>query len=761
MTGAKLEYHVRASITFKALVDASTYTLWVTTIPFTGSVPTTFYHPILETITGFGARMGTYMPEALSTSLTINNEPGSLGYQRRFSDLFERYSIIGQQIRLQIAYGAIGEVVDGDFADVWYGTVKRVRESSNRLSIEAAGQGIRNRIITKVVTTTDFPNAPQAALGTALPIVFGSSVEVKPVRVAADADTSPEFAYATTLSTTYPVGGVQQYYAKARDGKYAAIASAGTTTTVLFGAAYVAGKNASGMSYDTEYAKAITTGSSGYAITGAGMVFNKTSGSAPDGKVTLEIREADTAQPSAPTAAPGTTIASASYGLAAFVGAAGDYQADVSFPDAVVLKPNTTYYFVYNVQPSASTNVGHYYDGAVSETGYSVTSSTGLWTPNTGVNSWGFKQYYQIYGAVLTDTKSSAANIDGLGHAYVEVTQRTAPTGFTNPDLTKLDLIFAIQGLKDSSTGTITGTNNQLIESPQEATELMFYEWNGSAWASGQFNTSANSGTHAQVNTATSAYYRKLNGRTSGRTRLTDFLSDICRNSASRLTLNSSSTTPFGFWAWGGTETEDATISDEDANVTDYEILGSETVVNDVEIYYSDILRNIDVVTGSAQGEFKNFAAQARIYYGTNSIYTAICGPSYNAFGTRKNATVTYPLVGDSASAVSVSNYLVRVYQFPHQYVDIEVPFWKYKALALMDAVRLVLPQLPAFFGTASNAALPSYAGTSVDINEGQYLKRAAHVRAQVEGFQVFFDSEQVPKLRLGLRLLTNLYDPT
>jgi hypothetical protein len=763
MTGPKLEHHIRIILTLRALVDGSTYTLRLCNIPFTSTVPTTFYYPLVRSVPEFGAEMGVYMPTTFTTSVTLDDSPGSLGFERRISDLFERYTIINQSVQLQLASGAVGEVVDGDFAAEWYGIVKNWSREGDSVVLQLAGQGLRDRVITKIINSVDFPSAPQSSLGFALPIVFGSSVEVKPVRIVADADASPEYAYATTFHTTYPVGGVQTYYAKAKDGKYYAVSSATTTTTLLYGNEYQAGKNNSGWASPgpvTGYAKAFTTGSSGSIVLNATQRVYKNNIGTPDGSFTLNICEADLIQSSAPTQAPGTVIGSTTYDLSILGGAiVADYDLDFSFPEPIVLRPNTTYYYQFIYQQGAVNYIGHYYDGAVIETGYDFSGASLTWSPNT-VNSWGKKTYFRLYGAVFTDTKSSAGNQDGLGHAYVEVTQRASPE--PKPDLTKIDFVFAIQGLKDSSGGAISGTNNLLLESPHWATTLIAQAWNGSAWATDQYAVSTHSATHVQVDTATSTYYRKLNGKTNGRARLSDFLAEICRNTACRVTVNSHATTPFGLWVWGSEEASDATITDEDATILRIEELGTETVVNDAEMYYSELVRTVDFITGSAQGEFKNFSANLRYYNGHSIPITPLCLPSYTVYGTRRNANLTYQLIGDSSSAGVVLQYLLRLYAYTHRFVDLEVPYVKFKALALMDVVTIVHPQLPTFFGSASNAALPTYTGTEVEVLQGHYLKRAVQYRAQIESRKIVFDNEQVPKLRLGVRLLLNYgLDPT
>ena len=770
MSGPSIEYCILAALTLKSLIDGSTLTLNATTKPIDSGLPTTAYYPILQSTGDLGAQMGNYLPDPFSSTIVLDDAFGCLGYQRKLSDLFERYTPVAQSVVIKIATAEPGLLAASDFAQEWSGLMTDWKRSGDSVHIQISTQQIPNRNLTKVVTTSDFPSAPQASLGQALPIVVGSGVQVKPVRIDADADTSPAYAYATTLATTFPVGGVSQYYAKDKDSTYQPVQSVANLTDAAYGNAYVAGKSTGSFS-GMICAKPFTTGSSSYIITQIVHRYYKNSAATFSGQFRIQIRDSSRNQNVAPTAAPGKIIAEATYDLASFTTTTGELDISVTFPEPLVLKSNTLYYYVFWIDSDDITtkNSSHiYYDGAVAETGYKVlfnsaySPDSGQWyastlAPPSGV---GYKVFWRMLGVKLTDTKSAPADSDGFGYASVELTQNSAPTGFTNPDLTKLDLIFQVDGLKDNVGGSISGTGSLLLESPQQIIELLFREWNGSDWATISPYAERYSHTHDIVNDSTNIHFRKVAGKTTGIATLRQVLEAICMNSLCLIGVDASDSTPLGAWFWGDTEASVATITDEECSLVEFSELTTATVVNDLEMYFDNRLTQVDFVTGSDQGKFKSYAQSLRMNDLSSSEVSQLSGLSRTMFGVRKNSNPNFDFLNHAASASVVGRALLAIYRNPHRYVDYDVPYHLFSDVKLLNAVTIVDPQLPAFYGTTPNANLATYAGESVDAGRGNYLKRAACYRGFVTSRKVIFNGS-IPRIRLGIRLLVNPYDPT
>lgn len=109
-----------------------------------------------------------------------------------------------------------------------------------------------------------------------------------------------------------------------------------------------------------------------------------------------------------------------------------------------------------------------------------------------------------------------------------------------------------------------------------------------------------------------------------------------------------------------------------------------------------------------------------------------------------------------------VAEFLATTYALPHTFVTIELPFFDYTSLDMMDVITVTHPDLPAYFGTTSNAKLPTYNNTETPISQGHYWKRAQSYRMQIEAKEMAFNIDGYPTLRLTCRVLDNYpKDPT
>jgi len=69
--------------------------------------------PILKGIGSLGVTLDTYLPAPSRSTIRIDNTPGSYGFERRFSDILERYTIIDQNVIVYLKFLApVGTVKD-------------------------------------------------------------------------------------------------------------------------------------------------------------------------------------------------------------------------------------------------------------------------------------------------------------------------------------------------------------------------------------------------------------------------------------------------------------------------------------------------------------------------------------------------------------------------------------------------------------------------------------------------------------------------
>lgn len=772
-----LSFFYYIALDLKSLSDASTTTFNLSNRPLIG-VTSTDYYPILQSLPNVGAVMGDYLPQALGGTIVLNNAPNSFGFERRFSDLLERFTVIDSQVKIYYADVTIGstdptaswELITTSRIARW-----RANPGNGTLELDLDTATIPKRIVTKSINSVDFPNAPTANLGRHIPLVLGSDIQVPAYRVAADGDTSPEYVYATSLGTDaagtpYPVGGVQTYFAQNQDGRYQAVNSASAVSTAvksntsttseallpLTGARYW---------YWLDY----TSPTDNYVITQVEVKLNgESTADSFDGTITVEIWEGSVYALFVPTKLVASGNRPASDFNASLQGAS-DFWAGFTLDRPLVMANDAAgYWLLIKHQTDSGT---HTINALISNAGGSsvyafyLLDSDGTIAPLRSSASTD-RLEYKLYATKQTDDTTPTAaqvQVDGLGHAQFEVTQKTALSGIDNPDLTKLNWIVEIDGLKDDSSGTVTGSANQLIESPQQVIELLDKEWNGTDFTGGRVDNTKFSATHSQLTTSSSFGYRKIGGATSGRTTLEDLYRQICRNSGLRIGLVNSATAgkTLGVYAWGTNLTATYCFTDDDCIIRRVESRGVETTVNRFQIFYQPQLIDLDVVSGTAEGQFKNYGGTIDWYPSRDVGTTNISDTSSDLYGFRTLETAAYDFVNDSTSADFIAKFLACYFALPSWFVECEVPFNKYKGIELFDVVEIEHPDLPAFFGTSSNAKMPTYNGADTDPGDGMYLKRANRYRAQIEAREIRFSPGEYPTLLLTARLLINSKDPT
>lgn len=744
------------------------------------------YKPILLGVSGIGTQQDVYTPQSSSGNLVIDNRPGSYSYEKRLSDLFITYNPIGSLVKIYAGQSSPTGTFDPltGWSQVYQSFCTSWTLSNDTIQLAFATDPIPRRYVTKLIDITNFPNAIAGSLGKSLPIVFGSSVQVPGVLVAAQSDTSPEYAYATTLADDYVMGTPTQFSVKldspfnAVYADYGRVVSASgiNTATDSDNSAVAA---AAPVYYNTARAQAqrVTVTSNERLWTHVLMRFKGKSSGGWDcdssGRISIWW--------SPNQIMPQQEIAYGEFDKidyrASFRGAA-DFDIEVSLNKPVWT--GSGYYFLafsQTVDESKNAGNGDAVDpGGITGAGQTIyyqidgVAATGLhmkpgWRKYTGLSDKKF--YYSIYSVVITNTSSPGStywNNDGQGHAFFELTQHAAVSGQTNYDLTLLNWLVYANGLQDDAGGTITGTGNLIITSPQHAIEVLDKEWNGGTWTGGKLSTTKYNSTWSQVNTSSSRYYRQLKGSTSGRTSLVQAYEQICRNGACKVAIhNNTSTTPLGVYVWGTNQTTAAVITDEDARVTQIRQMGTETIVNNIQIYYDKRLTRTNPIFFTSEGNtVGDYAGAFELYYGKDGKSTALTSASYGTFGSRNLKNPTYEMLGDSTSAGIIAEFLASVYAKPHIYVTLEIPYFKYSSLDMLEVIEILHPDLPSFYGTSSNAELPTYGGARVDIIQGQYWKRAERYRAQIEGREIQFSQSEILTLKLTVRLLLNFpNDPT
>lgn len=762
MSGANIEVVASIELTLKSLIDASIITIWVSSSPRLHDIPTTFYYPILKSIGDLGVSLGNFLPTSSTSSIELDNSHGSLGYERRFVDLLERYTLINQTISVYLAFGASGETESVAPTLEWVGICKNVSVRDDRLVINIAGRPINDRVMTCAIDSAEgsFETAPIRSLGQHIPLVFGSGVLVKPI-IVKDEDTDfIDYAYQTTLGTKFMGGGITEYYCKPQDSSdYGRVYGAASVSTKLFDALTGTLITVATGNDESHRTRDITVPNQNYCLTHAEVVFLQGTAGAT-GSFSLEIWSKD--RNGYPWKQAGQSIREKSD----FTWGAGNVTVYFVFPTPIPLV-NDFGYVAYITQSSSSGSdiQPAYISGSSTYASYTrakiaTVDTSQAWVKHT-FNQRNFASAF--YGLTFSTSNPSASDVttNGLSYQKLLVYQNSGGgwAGLIDSDLSGLDLVVKCNGLSDDSSGTLTGTPSQILANPLHAIRALTYEYNGTTWVSGQLSTTYNDSTHAAT---LGRYARVLGGKTTGRSNRSEIIESLCRNIAARITINASATTPLGVWFWGYRSNTMAYISDDDLIVDSYDITGSETIINTAEIFYADDPRSAELSNGSTQGQFKNYKSRLYLAPESDGNCSEISTLSKTIYGERRAAEVTYNYINDYSTAYSLAEFLLRTYTYPHHYVDISLPYYKYKSLKLMDVVEITAVRLPAFFGTSSSAKLPSYGAAEVSVSQSNHFRRANNYRAMIESRQIALDATTgSARLKLSLRILNNKKDPT
>ncbi len=534
MTTPELSHWLKVDITLKHMGDLSTKTISVTNRAEISDTDSDSW-PILEQISRLGSSSDreSILPDA--GNLRIIDSIGSFGVERKFSDLFERYTLIDQPIEIFYASTQAETLDPASYTSVFKGKgldwVISTDSVIPLIDIRFDARLFAKRFISRRVNNLDFTNAPSKSIGKHLPIVIGAGVQVRPVQISADGATIPTYAYATTLASEHPVSGVANYYVKV-ENEYKEVRSASAVSTAVFDST----AGVANSSILPEYACFLNHDPSteNYIITQVQIyltdIVNGAFGAVVDGLITLRIYEGvlnDSSIPSDKVVAIATRDGTEIDTLITTTPFEG--WVDFTLDKPLIMTSSNGYWL--SIQQEVITAVGSnptdgvtiyaVRDSTIGGDIYTKTS-TGTWKDSTlnGIFN------YKFYGVKFTDDPSgTAVDNQGLAYADVELTQTTAISGYTNPDISKLDLIFSVNGLKDDSSGTITGSANSLIERVDHAVKLLAQEYSASTgWAlSSSWSFSGYSSTYYQGNT--------IKGKSEGEETFEGFLRKICRNS--------------------------------------------------------------------------------------------------------------------------------------------------------------------------------------------------------------------------------------
>jgi hypothetical protein len=732
--------------------------------------------PILKSLGGFGARMGEVIPQPFSGEVVIDNTLGSLETERRFIDLLERFAINEQPISIYVALVA-EDVVDptADWELVFTGRVTSwsTRGNGEELVLSTSTNTFERRTLGRRVDRNEsiFSDAPQESAGAYLPVVIGRDRQVKAYRITTatsllDTKSEAKFAYAVTLGTTFVHGGVSKYIAKDYLGEQVEVISVSNEDSHFLSTSTGATLNFATNSL-TEICQLITFSAPIRVMSGVDIrVVGTNNGSWAGNEGIWGVRiygDGGSNKNFGPLIAEATRSKQEDEGL--FQSNTSDW---VPFQfDKPVVVSGDLWLSVFQTYDSPTGDEGDAIQISLDTAPGSATVKElrkKLSRDNYRFRFGSNYLSYRLFGVKFTDTitpPSEYINSDGIGVSYFTAKLRAATGDEVYADtifntagvLNSLDLIVEMAaGLVDTP-GTITGAPLQFLDRPHWAIQVLTHTWNGSAWVPGPIDTTQYSARNATIFGASNTYRRRVNGVFNNEVTVEAAVAEICRNSATRIVFFNGASKQLAVWAWGEQTAAVATITESDTIGFEIEQRNSEANVTRLNIDYDKVLFDLKVQRILVD-------RGSDIYLGTlkfdpnNSSLAAALSTKEAIYGKNPARRTDFPFISDVLSATNVGTYYLETLSEPAIYVTLEVPYYKFKDVNLMEVVNIHHSHMPAFFGSAPELRGSHYNYEQVDPVPGYATHRAQMYSAQVESKRLNFNPRGPVTITFEARLL-------
>jgi len=730
------------------------------------------YSGLME-LGGFAQRMGEVLPLASSGVVVFNNNRGSLASDKRWSDLLHHYAFYWQVVEVYLFSRLVDSV--GDSSDLvlqFKGRIDdtKVNNQQKFFEVGVTSNDLSRAKVNYVLNSDDNPNTPDGNLGYPLPIVFGENVQVPAVLTNATPATS-SYAYATNLSSSFTNAGVQKLYVKAERDNYIQFTPVASTTTPIINFGLGSDWFLDIWEGEKELGFKVKPGQNstlGQVLVGCNFylspsvappfteylgegfvcsVYSKGTNGYPDKLITsdfLEIRNSNS--------------------QIEYVGNIPDYNADnqhvyrfkFEFKEPVILSDSV---FITLGKSMNDTNTW-----LPIKTGSSIGSLPSYqyflrfdtaspdYDPAALNSNWNIsvldsnRLAFELYGVAFADSPTGlSVSAKGFGGSSFSVSRRAQ----TLPDLSELEFIAEIDGLKDDSSGTITGTNNQLITNARDAIKLLYYRQNNNSLTG--FNLISSS-----VDSA--LFGNVLNGATSKETTYRDLISEIAFSSASKLfpTL----TGGYNLWSYGSDIAEQYELSESDCKLNDYYTIGKGDLINSVTINFDK--RRIPLTNQNSQRESRETRnyKKSKIYeFGTSAIGDIGYSSENLYFKEELNSFLeNVDWFSENSNADRLALYMLSTKTEEKIICNVSVPTLKnnYQNIKIGDIIRLSHIDLPYEWGTASDSVekLPSFEGVeNSNFNFGYSWRRARDLLTRVIAIspEIRFDKNSEPIINLVL----------
>lgn len=742
------------------------------------------YIPLIKSISNIGSLLDEYLPRDITANLAIDNSVSSLANTHKFSDLLDEWTVSNQDIVIRSAFIPTDEdVITGSTNNVFSGKIQSFEYRNNNQEISLRLRSSINdsrQLITYELNNTDFPTLPNQSAGRYLPIVVGRGAQVNPYIVETQGSFR-RFAYASTLGTQFENQGLarllvaninrrndeEKEYFQVSNGLDSVLGGSDNLSRPDIGAS---GNGDLPLTRQWFFPLHLDSTKNSILINSGAFQIRTNGGTATqiDGDIIIGIHGSTRRNRPRTEYLARAVLSKQSI---QDVTALNLYQDTVATENiAFVLDrivpivfskdpdPDRAYFISITATEEEVGTVNETfirtspYNGGIHNRSFSTPD-----TENEGTERALRRRDVQsgrfiITPVEITDNPNTlSVNADGLGYSSFDFDRAIArPNIFDNAieddplNTEDLDLIAEVDGLTDNANGDITGIPNNILQTPFEQIQALFYKYDGANWNPTNFDSNF----IPNINDAylTGNFPRVTNGATRGETYNIDLIRELCRNSASRLGYIRK-TGSFGLYAQGEARPVVRRLSDADINFEQYFIQDLTSIINFQRVAWFPRLDLITSLDQDLQREFRGYRGFSRRESSTTAIY-----------GRKELSNNTFDFINFSAHISQLMRIVQDRNEDPGEYIQFTVPYQKYQDLDLLDVLEIDTIHLPYDRGTNAKQAEFNVNNWQRVLGFGQSkLKR---YRVQIEGI-----TESIPELAIGeLRILARLIlrnDPT
>lgn len=701
-------------------------------------------YPILTEIPDLTENHDEFMPINSTARITLDNSEGSLGYERKFSDLLDNYTISEQEI--VISFKNVNDEVSGtdtpDTTWLMVGDSVDIDLERNLVSINIKNLSLQDREVTKEVNSVAFPNANTRSFGKYIPYCVGENTEVPLINI-----DNKKYSINTETTGTSTYSSANTFYNRHPDGTYRQTELTDNIIYTTMGVTGLLEEPAIATAiipFSVSPKRSFLLNQLEFQLTGNNKVYSPGQFECEIVQLTkLKKRQEltrfrwDVLGSAAVSKSPYASHINSTNNFTVVFNFAEPVHVDMvgedltngNFEDSIV----TRQYFVINDTESnpdtpfidRDVKVKFYTDGGTAPNYGShgvLTDTRDLFTAEVTANV----TRHRVFGVYITSKAETSVDTNGLRVGYYNLAASNASCNLNNLNLVG-DLNFT-----DTKPNQILP---RLFSASEYNTTDVFSTW------------SNYSGT----------YTRSLAGSTVGKVTRLQLARELMKNSASRLVmLSSTNSKKIGLFAWGSELTRVARIDDRKLKSFKITYGNRSTVINNVTLSYNRTTLNKTSALLLTQG--------ANAGYDSVIAEKSISGSDSKAiYGTNNLSDSAFQYINDLTSANSVADFYLKSFNDVYAQIEFTYPFLDNEdidEILSSQVIELITAKLPVVYGTNSNPLPIYFEGEDGIETNGVDLIRARKYRVQVK-------SKKIQKIDgvffvyfIG-KMLNNEYDPS